>query len=203
MYRAVECDWSLVTAPAQEPLSLDDAKLHSSVTQDDENLLIAAYITAARKACEGFLNRALFTQTWKLQLSAFADVVWLPMAAPLQSVTSVVYYDTAGTQTTLSSSNYIVDTTTTPGRIVRAVDVTWPSIQSDRLTGRVVITYVAGWSSVDDIPENLKQGIRLFVAYQNADRIGSADADASRRAAEALWMSEGQVFWRPPECRSF
>ncbi len=206
--RGIQCDWTIVTAPAQEPISLDEAKLQASIQQGDENLLINGYIKAARSACENFLNRALFTQTWRLSLSSFADVIWLPMAAPLQNDSGanpstapvVEYYDADGAQQTLATSYYLVDTTSEPGRIVRAPNQTWPTVQSDRLTGRVTITYVAGWSSVDDIPENIKQGIRLFVAYQDADRIGGLDGDNARRAAEALWSSAGHVYWKEPQC---
>lgn len=208
--REIQCDWTPVEGPSQEPITLDEAKLHAGNVQDDENLLFLGYLKAARSACENFMNRALFTQTWKLQLSGFADIIWLPRAAPLQndpdaspSTAPVVqYYDVDGVLQTLASSYYIVDTVSEPGRIVRAPNQSWPAVQSDRLVGAVVITYVAGWDDVEDIPEDIKQGIRLFVAYQDADRIGSPDADASRRAAEALWTQAGPVYWREPQCRS-
>ena len=127
----IQCDWTLVTPPAQEPISLAEAKLHCSVTQDDENALIAAYITAARQAAEAYLSRGLFTQTWKAQFSTWAETFWLPMAAPLQSITHVKYYDANDTLQTLSSSYYVVDTTSEPGCISRAATYSWPSLSAD------------------------------------------------------------------------
>lgn len=194
-----DCEWALVTSPAQEPLSVDEAKLQASITQHDDNLLIAAYIRSAREAGQNFLNRAFFTQTWKLQLAWFDDVIWLPMAAPLQSTPTpptVQYYDENGTLQTLATTYYDVDTTSEPGRIVRKPNQTYPSVQSDRLRP-VIITYVCGWSTVDDIPEPIKQGMRVYVAALDADRL---DAEAARKAAEILWIQAGQVFWRPPTC---
>jgi uncharacterized phiE125 gp8 family phage protein len=205
MYQDIECDWVLVTAPAQEPISLDEAKLHAGIVQDDDNLLTAAYLKAARLSCESYLGRGLFTQTMRAQFSAFADILWLPLAAPLQndpnanpSTAPVVqYYDDAGVLQTLATSYYVVDTTSTPGRIVRAPNQTWPSVQGDRLAGSVVVTYVVGWTSVDDIPEDIKQGIRVYVAGFDGNRVDVV----SEKAARACWLGAGQVFWRPPAWR--
>lgn len=197
MIRDIACEWSLVTAPAEEPLTLAEAKLHASITQDDDNLLTDAYRVAARQAAEQYLGRGLFTQTWQAQLAYWAEVIWLPMAAPLQSVTSVKYYDGDGVLQTLAASSYVVDTTSEPGRIYRAPNTAWPSVQADRLV-RVIVTYVCGWTSVDTIPELIKQGIRLYLATSDADRVG-ADSAAAKAAAEACWRAYGQVFWRPPE----
>jgi uncharacterized phiE125 gp8 family phage protein len=193
-----DCEWALVTGPTIEPISLDEAKLQSAITQDDDNALIASYIRSAREAGQNFLNRAFYTQTWKLQLAGFDDVIWLPMAAPLQSVTSVQYYDTDGNLQTLATSYYDVDTTSEPGRVVRKPNQTYPSVESDRLRP-VLITYVCGWSSVDTIPEAIKQGLRVYVSAMEGDRSGTI-AEASVRAAQALWTQAGHVWWRPPEC---
>jgi len=193
-----DCEWSMMTAPAQEPLTLDEAKLQASVTQDDENLLVVGYLKAAREAAQSFLNRALFTQTWKLQIAGFDDVIWLPMAAPLQSVTSVQYYDENGTPQTLATSYYDVDTVSEPGRIVRKPNQTYPTVQSDRLRP-VTVTYVCGWTDVDLIPEAIKQGIRVYLTAFEGGRAGQT-FDIAQKAAEACWIQAGQVFWRAPEC---
>ena len=74
-------DWSLTSGPAQEPITVQDAKDHARITHGREDGLIAADITAARQAFESFTNRAAMTQTWTLQLRGFADVMPLPMAA--------------------------------------------------------------------------------------------------------------------------
>lgn len=182
----MEWHWALVTGPAQEPLTLDDAKLHARVTHNRENVLIDAYITASRQAFEQFASRAAFTQTWLASFSRFSEVLPLPMAAPLQSVTSVKYYDTDGTLQTLATSYYTVTTSTEPGQIERAPDQSWPSVQADR-EFPVLITYVAGWDAVTSIPEMVKQGMRLMLASFAEDRLGAAEIEAARRAAEACW----------------
>jgi len=192
----IPCAWTLVTAPALEPITVNEAKDHARITQDQEDGLILSWILSARQFAEDALQRGLYTQTWKLNLDRFADEISLPMAGPLQSVTTVKYYDTSGVLQTLASTVYAVDTVSRPGRVLLAPDQSWPSLQSDR-RGGVEITYVVGWSSVADIPERIKQGIRMAVAAMDADREGfSGAAEAAMRAAQACWTD--RVSWIPP-----
>lgn len=190
------CEWIQTIAPTSEPLSLAEAKLQARIAIDDEDSLLNSYIIAAREAAEGHLGRGLLTQTWKLTLPAFAETIWLPMAAPLQSVTSVKYYDTTGTLTTLAGTVYTVDTTSRPGKIMRAVNQSWPALQGGRLGGLVEITYIVGWTAKDLIPERIKQGMRLYVTAVDADR-----DKPDTTAAEACWTD--RVFWKPPVCVAY
>lgn len=188
--------YALVTGPAQEPITIDEARRQARIVGEESDGLLRSYIVTAREAAEQKLRRALYTQTWRYDVQEFDEVMPLPMAAPLQSVTHVKYYDTDGTLQTLSASYYEVDTLATPGRIVRAPDVSWPALQADRRTGRVQITYVAGWATVASIPEKIKQGIRMYVTYLDADRDGmDAAATAARESAAACWSDE--VYWVP------
>jgi len=182
----VRWEWALVTGPAIEPLGVDEAKLQARSTHAREDRLMYAWISAARHEFEQYTQRAATTQTWKLQLSDWPERVALPMASPLQSA-SVQYYNAAGTLTTLASSAYVVDTTSEPGELSRAPNQAWPALQSDRLF-RVVITYIAGWSSQAAIPEVVRLGMKLYVTAQDMDRAGStADAKAARAAAQSCW----------------
>jgi hypothetical protein len=79
------------TAPAIEPLSLDEAKLHLRIDSDDEDTYITSLIKAARCYAEQVLaSRSFITQTWELWLDAFPDkdFIELPMP-PLQAAPSV------------------------------------------------------------------------------------------------------------------
>lgn len=205
--REIRGEWTLVTGPAEEPIPLTEAKLHASIVQDDDNVLVDAYLRAARQAAELHLGRGLLTQTWAAQFSGFADEMWLPMAAPLQndpdatpSTAPVVqYYDVDGVLQTLATSSYLVDTRSEPGCIRRAPNQSWPSVQCDR-DRPVVITYVCGWTNADDVPELIKQGIRVYMAGVESDRAGAAVGSVA--AAERCWDLAGRVHWRPPQCRS-
>lgn len=197
----VACEWGLLVGPAEEPISLDDAKQHASIVANDEDGLIDAFIQMARHAAESYLNRALMAQTWQLQLSGFADVIWLPMAAPLQSVEFFTYYDTDGALQVVDPAVYEIDLVSEPARIVRACNQSWPAVQADRHRP-VSITYICGYASAAAVPELIKQGMRLMVTHADANRSGESGADIARKAAEACWESAGPVFWRPPTvCR--
>jgi uncharacterized phiE125 gp8 family phage protein len=174
--------------PVLAPLTVDEAKQQARIEGDDSNALLHGYVAAATDAAEQALNYGLLTQTWRCDLSSWADVIHLPMARQLQSVTHVKYYDTDGTLQTLSSSYYTTDTMTRPARLVRAADYSWPSLQADRLTGRIQITYVVGWTSRDQIPARIVQGIRMYVTYLDADRDGmDVQAQAALASAERCW----------------
>jgi len=191
-----DCYWTLTTSPVLEPITVQEAKAQARISHDTEDRLIASYIQAAREQAEAYLGRGLYTQSWTLHLQTWAEVIYLPMAAPLQTVTSVKYYDTDGTQQTLSSSYYTVDTASLPGRITRASGQAWPSLQADRLSGTIQIVYVVGWTSIANIPEKFKQGIRLWVSAMDADRDGlDGTAQNARRAAEACWSDRVEWLW--------
>lgn len=189
-----------VTGPVQEPITLAEAKAQARILDDNSNALLLSYIKTAREEAEGTLGYGLFTQTWKLELREFADVIPLPMALQLQSVTSVQYYDLLGALQTLSSAYYLTNQTSRPTALVRAPGMSWPSVQADRLNGVVTITYVVGWTAVANIPERIKQGIRSYVTYLDLDRAGVdlQVALAARQAAENCWTD--RYYWYPPVC---
>lgn len=177
--------------PTLEPISVQEAKAQARIEDHASDALIRSYIVAAREEAEQELGYGLFTQTWRYDLHEFHDVIPLPMALKLQSITSVKYYDADGTLQTLSSSYYETDTASRPARLVRAADYSWPSLQADRHVPRVQITYVVGWSSVADIPEKIKQGLRMWVTYLDANRDGmEIQAQQAERAARGCWSDK-------------
>lgn len=191
--------WQLQTAPSLEPLSVDEAKLHLRVDATTEDFAILMAIRSARTWAEEYLSRALTSQTWVYVQDGFSDVILLPRAAPLSSVTSVKYYDESGVLQTLSASVYLVDTVSEPGRVLLAPDQTWPDVQSGR-AGAVEITYVAGWSTADAVPEPIRWALLLkiggFYAFRE-DRAALQEVSQSTGAVEAL-LAPYRVYWRPP-----
>ena len=140
---------NLITPPSREPLSLALAKSHlkiDSTFTDDDNL-IQGLITAARVHCEGFQNRAYLEQTWDLWIDRFPTENYIDIPLPpLQSVTSVKYYDTDDTEATFSTDDYDVDTKGYVGRVVLKYGETWPSTVL-RPSNGVVIRFVAGYET--------------------------------------------------------
>jgi uncharacterized phiE125 gp8 family phage protein len=98
------------------------------------------------------------------------DFIELPYA-PLQSVTSVTYYDTDETSATFSSDDYIVDTYSEPGRVYLGYGKTWPSTTLRPVNG-VVIQYVCGdGDAASNVDEIYKTAIKILLAelYENRE----------------------------------
>lgn len=154
--------------PASEPVSLDEAKLHLRVDGDDEDDFIAGLLVAAREYFEETTRRALISQTWRLSLDEWPDEIELPKP-PLVSVTSITYKDDVGAQTTLSSSVYLVDTESEPGRIVLASGQSWPA-GTLYPVNPIQVTYVAGYGAATAVPERMKQAIKLLLGHWYENR---------------------------------
>lgn len=162
-------EWSLVTGPADEPVTIYDMQAHLRVVSNYDDAVIDAYIPAARSWVEEYTGRSLRTQTWLYSCAAFADAIRLPRAAPLQSVTHVKYYNLSGTLTTVSSSLYTVRTDSDLGAVDLAPDQVWPSDVATR-GDAVRITYVAGATTAEAVPAPLVQAIRLLVGHWYGNR---------------------------------
>lgn len=195
----------LVTGPVEEPITLAEAKNHLRIDYSDDDALIQSQIIAVREYAETATNRAFVAQTWKYVLDAFPSVPsqalsWqaafgqfnLPFP-PLQSVTSIVWLDTAGNPTTVSSSDYVVDAASEPARVALAYGKSWPSNPLQTIAG-VQVTYAAGYASAAKVPESIKQMVKLLLGsyYQNRE-----DVVLDRRVA-AIELPKGfeALRWR-------
>lgn len=157
---------TVVTAPSEEPVSLDEAKVQIGYAQDihHEDERIRALIKAARVYCERATGRAFVTQTLRLTLDCFPGgdgIIRLPRP-PLASVTSIKYDDTNGTEQTLSGVYYVVDTACEPGRIGLAYGYCWPCTIDE--LGAVRVTYVAGVAA-SAVPETVKAAMKLLISH--------------------------------------
>ena len=162
---------TLVTGPTVEPLSVEDVKLHSRIDEDDDDILILSKIKGARREAENFTHRTLITTTFDWRLDGFPAWFCVPVP-PLQSVTSIKYIDENGTEQTLSSSNYDVDTFSEPGRITPAYDQVWPSTRA--VVNSVTVRFVAGYgSTAASVPEDIRNAMHLNISdlYEHRENI--------------------------------
>jgi uncharacterized phiE125 gp8 family phage protein len=191
--------WSRTVEPSSgnEPVTLAEAKAQVKQTQTVDDTYLGTLIIAARNIAEEYLARGLFTQTWKLTQDRWTDEIWLPRAAPLQSVNAVQYYDESGILQTVASSTYLVDTISEPARIMRAPWQVWPMLQADR-SGAIEITYVVGWTALANIPQPIKLGMQCLIGRWYMDREG-VSKEGLPPEVEAVWAPY-RVCWRPPQC---
>lgn len=184
---------SLVTAPAEEPLTVAEAKLHVKAG-DDEDDLIDTLITAARELAESYTHRFFVTQTWDERLRDFPswqDAIAVP-GPPLQSVTSVTYVDPGGATQTWSPSLYLVDNPqgahARPGRLEPVFGQIYPVTR--RQLNAVTIRFVAGYGAASAVPGGLKAAMKLLIGNwwrnREAGQIIRGSADVLPFGVEAL-----------------
>src|SRR5262245_27078595 len=170
----------LITAPTVEPISLAEAKEHCNVDHDSDDALLTTYIKAARAIVDGkdgYLGRALVTQTWELVIDAFpTNEIKIPLP-PLQSVASVSYFDPEGFGQLLPSNQYYVDTVSEPGWVV-PVSSGWPTGVLDAINA-VTIQFTAGYlpptphsppNLTVAIPDDIRAAMLLYIGMLYADR---------------------------------
>lgn len=154
-------------APAEEPVSLDEAKawMKLEITAADD--VITRLIKAARGKYERDTRLQLVNATYTLKLDFFptgSGVIELPRP-PLSSVSSIQYVDETGTTQTLAASKYQTDTDSRPGRVKPDVDeVTWPATEIGTINA-VTITFVAGYGDAADVPERHKMAIETLILF--------------------------------------
>jgi len=161
----------LVEGPAVEPVTLAEAKLHCRVDVDDDDDLITTYIQAAREYAETVTRRALITQTWDYYRDGFpsGDTLKVPLPA-LQSVAGVYYTPDGGSEQTLDSDDYEVDTVSEPGRIVLARGASWPGDVLTRING-VRVRFTAGYGdAASDVPGIIKLAMKLLIGHWYENR---------------------------------
>lgn len=158
--------WRLtpVTPPSDEPITLAEAKQHLEIDHDDKNGQIIDWIRAATRKVEQDTEVALLTQTWDLTLSGFPEYVTeaipLPLR-PVQSITHVKYYTALGVLTTVTNTDYFLDVAT--ASVALAVDKVWPTDLRPFQPG--TIRFVAGYTSPDLVPDDLKHAVKLLVGH--------------------------------------
>lgn len=166
--------------PTWEPLTLGEAKAHLRVEHPVDDTLIEALIVAARDYAEVYTRRAIPSCTYRLYLDAFPCLIELAMP-PVRSVSSIVYVDDDGDETTLATDQYTVDTKTEPARITPAYGLSWPTARCQ--LNAVYVEFAAGWASAADVPRGIKQAMLLMIGRWYATR--EAD-NAVPTAADAL-----------------
>lgn len=163
-------------APSVDPVTLAEAKdqceLHADGTAHDTKLAI--YIDAAWEQVEHDTGYALTSQTFTQSFASFTDVQEVNDTGtfirlkrrPVQSISSITYYDSDNSQQTLATTVYGLDAAAR--KVYLKYDQDWPNI-TEQYNG-IVITFVAGYGDATTVPAIFKQMVLLKVAEQFYDR---------------------------------
>lgn len=157
----------LSVAPTEEPLTRDEAKLYAQVIGDTQNTVMDGLIISARLWVESYTKRQLVDATWTLKLTGFPGLDSIPIAfalAPLSSITSIAYLDTAGDSQTWSSSLYQVNTDSEPGLVMPIEGESYPSTQSSTFS-TVTVTFVAGYGAASAVPQRYKTAMGQLISH--------------------------------------
>lgn len=156
----------IYSAPAVEPVDLDEAKLHLRLDGGEHNALLNSLIAAARLNLEETYGVRMITQTWDLYLDTFPgnDRIVMPYI-PLASISGVYYTPDGGSEATFAASNYVVDNKSEPGQIVLKSSASWPGDTLEPANG-VRIRFVCGYgASGASIPAPIKQALLLLMGH--------------------------------------
>lgn len=166
--------YAVTTAPAAEPVTLAEVKVHLRTVEGDTSedaAIITPLITAAREYCENVTGRALAAQTVKAYPESWG--LWRLPRPPIVSVTSITYYGRDNTPQVLPASAYQVDT------VDGLVNILNPHGTDLRALNGIEIEYTAGYTAC---PKAIRQAILLLVGhwYQNREAVGITGLDVAR-----------------------
>ena len=168
---------ALTSGPAEEPVTVSEAKAHLRLDGSAEDILIASLIVTSRLHVEAALGLALITQGWRLTLDRWPDggEVRFPLR-PIQSITSVAVFDEDGTPAVVPSEDYLLDGQALRPRLIPR-EGKWPA-PGQRANG-IGIQFAAGiGDEAEDIPQPIRHAILLLVAhwYEHRDplEVGAA-----------------------------
>jgi len=163
----------MLTGPAEEPVSVEEAKAHLRVSTSADDALIGSLIAAAREHVEARCRRALVTQVWDRYLDAFPAGEEIELAMPpLRSVESVTFFREDGTSGVMSSLEYVVDAVGEPGAVVLAKGAGWPSAELRPRNG-VRVRFECGYGGAGEVPRAIRQAVLLIVGalYENREQV--------------------------------
>lgn len=178
----------LITAPTSEPVTVAELKAHLRVTSSADDAYLGSIISAAREYVEQQTGRALGAQTREISADAFPRCGVLPLGyVPAVSISSVKYLDVAGSEQTLASTEYTIDTRREPGALLLAVGKSWPDVAE--LPSSVRVTYVCGVAA----PAILKQAVLFISAWWYEQRlpvnVGNIVSEIPHTLNAILWSN--------------
>jgi len=154
---------TVTTQPTAEPVSVDEAKQHLNLLNNDHDTYIASLIKTARRKCESYTRQACMPTTFEEVFFCWPKYYFELSRSPLVSVDVVSYIDSAGASQTLAATEYTYDAKSRPGRFIRGHEKTLPTLRVTGVASPVAVEYQAGHATADLCPEEIKHAIKLLV----------------------------------------
>jgi uncharacterized phiE125 gp8 family phage protein len=183
----------LVTGPAIEPLSLSEAKAFLRVEHSEDDQVISALIAGARTHIETQSQVALITQAWRIVLDCWPQrgrIVVRP--GPFKSLHAARFYDLNSNAHAIDTQGFVPDY----GGSVLAF-VPWAVPVPGRATAGIELDVSIGFGdTIEDVPESLRQAVRLLVShwYDNRGVVASAGQCAVLPSTVAALIAPYRMF---------
>jgi len=181
----------LITPASSFPVTLAELKAHLAIDGTDHDDRLTDMLEDATAFCEAETGRSFITQTRERVLCCFpCHQIELPFP-PLQSVTSVKYYD---------SDNVLVENFTgfvsyaphsQPGWIEPTAETTWPD--TFQRSDAVIVRYVSGNATP---PPQVRRAILMLCGTWNELREGEVTT-ATKQVELGVQRLLKQIQWRP------
>lgn len=162
-----------IDEPDDLPLDLELLKKDLRIDSDAlDEVIMRQYVPDAVSWAEGFMRRSIMVRTHRWILREFPYCVDQTILLPrgkIQSVASIAY-SSGGSITTLTGptsgspagTDYQEDLRGHAGRLMPARGSSWPEVDCD-VPAPVVITFEAGWLTLDEVPADIKRGLTASV----------------------------------------
>jgi len=178
-----------ITTQPTEPITLEAVKAHLRLTGNDEADHISNLITAAREYAQGVTGKLYGVQTVTAVCDSFPadDIIELP-TAPIISLTSLIYKNSALMETNITADVIVDDFATKPTLVLKST-ANWPSVGLYQVNP-IKIIYKSG-----AIPSSkIKAAMLLLIAhwFENREEVvtGTQQPYSVPFAAEALLQQE-------------
>ena len=151
----------LLSGPAVEPVTLDEALVQCHANAGIEDEWFKARIVAGREKVEEYIRRSLITQSRVLRHDgAIGSIIDLPRS-PVQTVTSICI---DGQDINIDSA--VINIDIMPARVIL------PHSANSSLR----IEYIAGYGdNPEDVPAPLRDAILLYVSHNYGNREGEKE----------------------------
>lgn len=153
--------YQLVSSSDNNPVTLDEMKLHLRVDTDEENFLILSLMATAMKHAENYTWLTLTSSVYNVfydsrEVEEFIYVNKCPVSA----ITSVNYRNSEGEYVAMSTDDYEVDTVSQP---VRIKITNKPALGNYLNAWKVVFS--CGYGQMEAVPDPIKSAIKLIVGH--------------------------------------
>ena len=155
--------FEIITASTFNPVELYTAKEFLRITDIDQDYILEdVLIPAVSKIVEDITGAVLATKTLRVYFDNFPNNYFTLYKTPITAINSLEFKNSLGAWETLNSSNYVLSGLESPAKISLSANGSWGNNVKEKNSIR--ITFTCGYSSIANIPPNLKVLLLNFLS---------------------------------------